>query len=263
VLRLIDRFLMYYIHTANPLERTARWVERQDGGIDYVKSVIIDDALGICDALDRDMQALVDSYQCEWKQVVESPERRRAFAHFANSEAADPALRFVREREQKRPADWPDAAPPAASPSGAGREPCWVRIARAVDFPRDGGRTVKYGATQLAVFHFASRGEWYATQAWCPHRKDMVLGRGLLGSQHGEPKVACPLHKKTFSLATGCGLSDPQYAIRTFPVERRGDDVYALLPPEDSFPTAETSARPARAPACARETGDAGCPARS
>ena len=63
VLRLIDRFLMYYIHTANPLERTARWVERQDGGIDYVKSVIVDDALGICADLDRDMQALVDSYR--------------------------------------------------------------------------------------------------------------------------------------------------------------------------------------------------------
>ena len=99
VLRLIDRFLMYYIHTANPLERTARWVERQDGGIDYVKSVIIDDALGICADLDRDMQALVDSYECEWKAVVESPERRRAFSHFANSDASDPALRFERERE--------------------------------------------------------------------------------------------------------------------------------------------------------------------
>ena len=100
---------------------------------------------------------------------------------------------------------------------------------------------MKYGAVQLAVFHFASRGEWYATQAQCPHRKDMVLGRGLLGSQAGEPKVACPLHKKTFSLATGKGLSDPQYAIRTFPVEVRGEDVFAFLPPEDALAAQEIS----------------------
>jgi NAD(P)H-dependent nitrite reductase small subunit len=120
-------------------------------------------------------------------------------------------------------------------------EPRWVQLARVEDFPRDGGRTVKYGAVQLAVFHFASRGEWYATQAQCPHRKDRVLGRGLLGSQAGEPKVACPLHKKTFSLATGKGLSDPQYAIRTFPVEVRGSDVFALLPPEDALAAQEIS----------------------
>jgi nitrite reductase (NADH) large subunit len=241
VLRLIDRFLMFYIHTANPLERTARWVERQDGGIEYVKSVIADDALGICDALDRDMQALVDGYQCEWKAVVEDPERRRAFAHFANSEQGDPALRFVREREQKRPADWPQVSRsepqasdvhPGGDTAGSSR---WIALARVADFPRDGGRTVQYGVAQLAVFHFATRGEWYATQAACPHRRDMVLGRGLLGSQAGEPKVACPLHKKTFSLATGRGLSDPHYAIRTFPVEVRGDDVYALLPPAESL----------------------------
>jgi hypothetical protein len=70
----------------------------------------------------------------------------------------------------------------------------------------------------------------------------MVLGRGLLGSHAGEPKVACPLHKKTFSLADGRGLSDPQYAIRTFPVEVRGDDVFALLPPADALTNCSTRA---------------------
>jgi phenylpropionate dioxygenase-like ring-hydroxylating dioxygenase large terminal subunit len=64
----------------------------------------------------------------------------------------------------------------------------------------------------------------------CPHRGDMVLGRGLLGTQGGEPKVACPLHKKTFSLETGAGLADPQYRVATFPVEVRDGEVYLRLP---------------------------------
>ena len=228
VIKLIDRFLMYYIHTANPLERTARWVERLDGGIEYLKRVIIEDSLGICEQLERDMQALVDSYQCEWREVVENPERRALFRHFATSRDADPTLEFVDERGQRRPADWPDATP--AEPGGSESAKQWVHLAKVEDFPKDSGSTVKVGNRQIAVFRFESRGEWYATQAMCPHRKDMVIGRGLLGSQAGEPKVACPLHKKTFSLKNGCGLSDPEYSLETYEVEVREGEVYALLP---------------------------------
>jgi nitrite reductase (NADH) large subunit len=228
LVRLIDRFLVYYIQTANPLERTARWIERMDGGIDYLRSVIVDDALGICAQLERDMEHLVDSYTCEWAEVVRSPERRALFRHFANSSEPDATLDFVREREQRRPSDWPDPAPlPPAAATEDGR---WVRVAPATSFPRDGGSAVKVGDDQIAVFHFAARGEWYASQNLCPHRKDMVLGRGLLGDQAGEPKVACPMHKKTFSLCTGKGLNDPNYAIRVFPVEVRDGDVYVKLP---------------------------------
>ena len=79
------------------------------------------------------------------------------------------------------------------------------------------------------------RREWFATQALCPHRKDNVLARGLLGDQAGEPKVACPLHKKTFSLLTGKGLSDPSYQVRAFSVEVRGDEVWVKLPPADAL----------------------------
>jgi nitrite reductase (NADH) large subunit len=227
---LIDRFLMYYIHTANPLERTARWLERLDGGLDYLKRVVIDDALGICTQLERDMQQLVDSYACEWAVVVRDPERRRAFRHFANSDASGETLPFVRERGQKRPHDWPDPAPPdppLAEPQGA----AWMRVATVADVPRDGGVTIDHDGAQIAVFHFASRGAWYATQAICPHRKDAVLGRGLLGTQDGVPKVACPMHKKTFALETGEGLSDPRYRVATFPVEVRDGAVWVKLPP--------------------------------
>ncbi|MCG8590903.1 MAG: nitrite reductase large subunit NirB [Proteobacteria bacterium] len=243
LIRAIDRFLMYYIHTANPLERTARWVERIEGGMEAVKRVVLDDELGICEQLEADMQALVDGYQCEWKLVVEDPERRRAFRHFANDDAGDGAVSFVRERDQRRPADWPSEEP--AEPVGLPPESLWtwVPLARAQEVPADGGIAARYGAAQIAIFHFAARGEWYATQATCPHRKDNVLARGLLGSQAGEPKVACPLHKKTFSLESGKGLNDPNYSVLTFPVEVRGGRIFVKLPPSDAL----ASALPCRA----------------
>jgi nitrite reductase (NADH) large subunit len=253
LIRLIDRFLMYYIHTANPLERTARWIERMDGGIEYLKSVIVDDALGLCADLERDMQKLVDSYSCEWAEVVRDPRRRAAFRHFVDERRGDPQVAFVRERGQKRPVDWPtasvattsitsaeaaaasveQAAAAAPAPAAGGATPRWVRAARIDDVPRDGGITVDHDGFQIALFHLASANAWYATEATCPHRGDAVLARGLVGTQGGEPKVACPMHKKTFSLATGQGLSDPQYAVRTFPVELRDDEVCLLLPPAD------------------------------
>jgi nitrite reductase (NADH) large subunit len=229
LVRLIDRFLIYYIQTANPLERTARWLERLDGGIDYLKRVIVDDALGIGAQLERDMQGLVDRYECEWAAVVRDPLRRAAFRHFANSAEPDPTLAFVRERGQRRPQDWP-AAPPPPAPSG-GADGCeWVRVARAADVPRDGGVTIRHGDRQIAVFNFSTRGTWYACQAMCPHRGDMVLGRGLLGTQGGEPKVACPMHKKTFSLESGAGLTDAQYRVEIFGVDVRDGEVYVALP---------------------------------
>ena len=212
---------------SSDLERTARWLERLDGGIAYLRRVIVDDALGICVQLERDMAQLVASYRCEWTEVVRDPERRAAFRHFANASKPDPSLAFVRERGQKRPADWADATPSTGAVVGDG---AWVRVAAVGDVPRDGGVTVAVGTAQIAVFHLATRGSWYATQAMCPHRKDMVLGRGLLGTQGDVPKVACPMHKKTFSLATGEGLSDPAYGIQTFPVEIRGDDVWVYAP---------------------------------
>jgi nitrite reductase (NADH) large subunit len=106
-----------------------------------------------------------------------------------------------------------------------------VRVGTVADFPRDGGTAIKYGDVQIAVFNFASRGEWYATQNMCPHRKDMVLARGIVGDQGGKPKVACPLHKKTFDLQTGGCLSGEALEIATFPVRIEGEEVLVELPP--------------------------------
>ncbi len=106
-IRLIDRFLMYYIRTADRLERTAVWFNKLEGGIDALRSILIEDSLNICADLEAEMQGLVDTYVCEWKEVVENPERQRLFQQFINSKEADPTVKFVEERGQKRPIDWP------------------------------------------------------------------------------------------------------------------------------------------------------------
>ena len=231
-LRLIDRFLMYYIHTANPLERTAPWLDRLDGGIEYLKSVVIADVLGIAADLEREMAKLVDSYQCEWKEVVENPERRALFRHFANSDEADEQVQMIDERTQSRPADWAESGQQPKREGGTPEEDWrWNRVAGLDKLPKDAGLAYRVDGGQLAIFHVASENRYYASENRCPHKKDMVLSRGLLGTQGDEPKVACPLHKKTFSLRTGKGLSDPAYCVRTFPVELREDGLFVKLPP--------------------------------
>ena len=95
----------------------------------------------------------------------------------------------------------------------------WQLACYAGDIPENGGGCVKIHDEQIAIFHFARRNEWYATQNLCPHRRQMVLSRGMIGSQEGEPKVACPFHKKTFSLETGECLSGDVCAIKTYPVK--------------------------------------------
>jgi len=235
-IRFIDRFLMFYLRTAKPLQRTARWLEELAGGLEQLRRVVIDDALRIGAQLESDMEELVASYRCEWTEVVRNPERRASFRHFATSRDPDDAIMTVRERGQKRPADWSDRPAKSAGGSLPPEETwAWTRIGRVEDFPEDGGRAVRHGAAQLAVFRFARRGEWYATQNACPHMGDHVLARGLLGSHGDEPKVACPMHKKTFSLASGKGLSDPGFELATFPVEIRGGEVYVKLPPPEEL----------------------------
>ena len=102
----------------------------------------------------------------------------------------------------------------------------WFNACHATDVPANGGVCVKYGDTQIALFHFARRGEWYATQNQCPHRMQMALSRGMIGTQLEEPKVACPFHKKTFSLATGECLSGDECSIKTYPVKVENGKIF-------------------------------------
>ncbi|MGQ8367072.1 nitrite reductase large subunit NirB [Glaciecola sp. 1036] len=104
LVKYIDRVLMFYAKTADRLQRTSVWMENLEGGLDYLKSVVIDDALGICDELEAQMQLITDSYQCEWKTTIESPEALKRFRQFVNSDEKDSNIQFVSEREQIRPA---------------------------------------------------------------------------------------------------------------------------------------------------------------
>lgn len=104
LINYLDRFLMFYIRTANRLERTATWFNKLEGGIDYLKQVIIHDCLGIAKELEQEMAHLVNTYECEWKATIEDPEKLKRFRHFVNSDTTDPSLIQVEERGQKRPA---------------------------------------------------------------------------------------------------------------------------------------------------------------
>jgi nitrite reductase (NADH) small subunit len=103
----------------------------------------------------------------------------------------------------------------------------WFAACRADDVPADGGVCVKYKEQQIALFRFERRNEWFACQNMCPHRQQMAISRGMLGSVNGEPKVACPFHKKTFSLIDGrCMNGDEGFVINTYPVKVENDLVY-------------------------------------
>ena len=105
-IKYLDRFLMYYIRTAGPLVRTAPWLDKLEGGIDYLRQVVIEDSLGIAEDLENEMKGLIGKYKCEWKQAIESPEILKRFKHFVNSDDTDENIEFVPMRGQKMPKPW-------------------------------------------------------------------------------------------------------------------------------------------------------------
>ncbi|PAV24658.1 nitrite reductase (NAD(P)H) [Tamilnaduibacter salinus] len=110
LIRTIDRLLMFYIRTADRLQRTSVWMENLEGGLDYLKEVVLEDSLGIGDELEEHMQGIVDTYQCEWKAAVEDPEKRKRFREFVNDDRKDPVQHWTTERGQRRPADETEVA---------------------------------------------------------------------------------------------------------------------------------------------------------
>jgi nitrite reductase (NADH) large subunit len=104
LVKYIDRFYMFYIRTADKLQRTSTWMDMLEGGLEYLKEVIIDDKLGICNELEKEMAKIIHSYQCEWKTTIEDPEKMKRFRHFINSDEKDNKVIFVQERDQIRPA---------------------------------------------------------------------------------------------------------------------------------------------------------------
>jgi len=106
VIKYLDRFLMFYIRTAAPLERTAKWLDKLEGGIEYLKEVVINDKLGLVEELEAEIATLVDSFECEWTQAIQDEETMKRFNHFVNSDETDDNLVFVPLRDQKMPQHW-------------------------------------------------------------------------------------------------------------------------------------------------------------
>ena len=104
LIRLIDRFLMFYVRTADRLQRTSTWRDNLEGGLDYLKGVVVADTLGLGAELEAQMQHVVDTYQCEWKTAITDPAVRQRFRSFVNSDKPDEHIVFVGERGQIRPA---------------------------------------------------------------------------------------------------------------------------------------------------------------
>ncbi|MGH9000735.1 MAG: nitrite reductase large subunit NirB [Acidimicrobiia bacterium] len=111
LIRYVDRFFMFYVRTADRLERTATWFNKLEGGIDYLRRVVIDDALGVCSDLEADMARHVETYQCEWAATLADPVRMARFRSFVNSDSDDDSIVFVSERGQPRPATAAEVAP--------------------------------------------------------------------------------------------------------------------------------------------------------
>ncbi|HEU4604240.1 MAG TPA: nitrite reductase large subunit NirB [Steroidobacteraceae bacterium] len=104
LIKYVDRFLMFYIRTADRLQRTSVWRDNLEGGLDYLKQVVVDDKLGIAAELEADMQRVIDTYECEWKKAVNDPMTLKRFRHFVNSDRSDDNVVFIEERGQIRPA---------------------------------------------------------------------------------------------------------------------------------------------------------------
>lgn len=103
LITMIDRVLMFYVSTADRLQRTSVWMENMEGGLDYLKQVILDDSLNLCDSLDEQMARVVDTYQCEWKSTLDNPQKLQRFRPFLNSTSGSKVLPYQRVRGQRIP----------------------------------------------------------------------------------------------------------------------------------------------------------------
>ncbi|KAH4189732.1 hypothetical protein HBH42_135080 [Parastagonospora nodorum] len=238
VVPILDRYLSFYIRTADKLQRTARWMENLPGGIKYLQEVILEDKLGICADLEKQMEDLVGTFFCEWTEVLKDPKKRSWFSQFANtSETISDTIEPTQERGQERPSYWPKDSITEDFRGHKWTELSWQPLVKAEEFKdTDTGdsKAIKRGDTQLAVFKV--RGKYYCTQQMCPHKRAFVLSDGLLGEDLASNKlwVSCPYHKRNYELSgdnAGKCANDESVNIAVFPIEERGDGyLYVKLP---------------------------------
>ncbi|WBU50291.1 nitrite reductase large subunit NirB [Kosakonia pseudosacchari] len=237
LIRTIDRVLMFYIRTADRLQRTSTWLDNMEGGLAYLKQVVLEDSLDIGAELERDMQQVVDSYQCEWKTTLDNPQNRLLFRGFLNSDQPDEAVVMVPERGQIRPATAQEK-PPVQNHSHSG-DGEWQQIAALADIPVNAGMAARLGQQQIALFHLAgSEPQVFALENHEPGSQANVLARGLVGDAGGEPMVISPLYKKRFRLRDGQSLDDAGLRLRVWPVKILHGQIWVQHAPaaQNTFP---------------------------
>ncbi|RLN62063.1 hypothetical protein BBJ29_008334 [Phytophthora kernoviae] len=253
--KYLDRYIMYYIMTADRLQRTSKWLDALEGGIEQLRRVIMEDSLGICATLEKQMNYLVGTYECEWKKVIESPELMAQFAQFKNTSENQKEVHMRTVRDQRMPTfvarsktsrdseSGTEGSSPASSTSVLSAatldEKEWVPFGSKDLFDVNGGGAVLYGESQLAIFNIAEscngidKVSWYATQNMCPFDYSFMLAQGIVGDLDGHPKVACPMHKRNYDLADGSCLSGDDLRVEVFDAKEQDGIIYVLLPPAD------------------------------
>ncbi|OBF29209.1 nitrite reductase large subunit NirB [Mycobacterium sp. ACS4331] len=112
LVRYIDRFLMFYIRTADRLQRTAPWVESLDGGMGHLRDVVCHDSLGLAEEFEAAMARHVEGYSCEWKGVLNDPDKLSQFVSFVNApETPDPTVQFTERSGRMVPIGMPAFTP--------------------------------------------------------------------------------------------------------------------------------------------------------
>ncbi|EOY5376148.1 nitrite reductase large subunit NirB [Cronobacter dublinensis] len=211
LLRTIDRFLMFYIRTADRLQRTSTWMDNLEGGIEYLREVILEDSLGIGEELEREMAQVVESYQCEWQTTLASPDRLALFRSYVNSDTPDEAVQRRTLRGQPQPVEVVQPFTPRAP------ERPWQAVCDVTDIPPQAGIGARLGERQIALFRFGER--VYALDNLEPGSDANVLSRGLLGDVGGEPVVISPLYKQRIRLRDGRLADTLTDAVRAWPVK--------------------------------------------
>eukprot|EP00442_Polarella_glacialis_P051344 CAMPEP_0115090508 /NCGR_PEP_ID=MMETSP0227-20121206/25473_1 /TAXON_ID=89957 /ORGANISM="Polarella glacialis, Strain CCMP 1383" /LENGTH=1329 /DNA_ID=CAMNT_0002481671 /DNA_START=32 /DNA_END=4021 /DNA_ORIENTATION=+ len=236
-IKYIDRIMMYYTFTAGPLTRTSKWLEGLEGGIEHLRDVVVDDKLNLCAELDERMAAQVDTFECEWKKVVDTPALRKQFRQFVNTDDkkyGDLEWEPSRRQHKIMVEDLPTVIGPAKiNKDQADATWRWLDVGHTDDYATNSGGAAKVSKTELAIFQHKAMGKWYATQNSCPHKQLQVLSRGMIGMQGDTPKVACPIHKNTYNLETGKGISNAGLNVAAFDVKVEAGRVLVHLPPDE------------------------------
>ncbi|BCQ34702.1 hypothetical protein ERHA53_20450 [Erwinia rhapontici] len=184
LVRYVDRLLMFYIRTADRLQRTSVWMDNLEGGLEYLRQVVMDDVLGIAAELEQEMQRVVDRYQCEWQTTLASPDRLALFRRSVN-----------------------DVQPTSL----------WNKVCTLKEIPPQAGIGAHLGSQAIALFRLDDT--VYALDDHEPGTEANVLSRGLLGDSQGEPLVISPLYKQRFRLKDGQSLDNPALYQRCWPVK--------------------------------------------